>query len=660
MKKLNNFILALLVLLMIPAILPACSSDSKGPEVPADDFTVNFTLPASIVITNGGEFTFDVVDEKAPLTTDIFLLEGSTGTLIPCTITASSAKNFTVRFNKNVVEGSYRVSIRRGERKKTYGQFNVKVVKSIIEPLPGNNVYGVVQTADGPVAGVVVSDGVVVTTTNAQGVYNLNSDKKYGYVFISVPSGYEAESNGVLPKMYTHLSEDKDLVERCDFNLTKVNGQDNYTVFFLGDMHLANRTNDKNQFKEFMADLNTTRSGISGKAYGITLGDMTWDLYWYDNKFQFPQYLELINSGVKGLQIYHTMGNHDNDMKTYNDFDAEVAYRHDIAPNFYSFNIGKFHYVVLDDIDCSAYDGTSSRNYSKSVSEDQLRWLALDMAHVDKSTPVIVTAHAPFFRPNYALTWIYDHAQSNTDKMLSILDGYDVTLVTGHTHQCFNVPSNISLINGRKVKEHNVGAVCASWWWSGNLTPGVHLCTDGTPGGYAVWEIQGTNVTNKYYKGTKRSADYQFHSYDLNKVSFSRADVPNMSTTSTSVQAAWDKYCAAYPANSKNEILLNVWNWNPSWTVTVTTEGGVNLPVTRVWAYDPMHIKALSVPRFNKSLTSTPSFITELFNHFFKATAPDADTDVIITVKDEYGHTWTEKMERPKALTTSAYISTNI
>ena len=35
--------------------------------------------------------------------------------------------------------------------------------------------------------------------------------------------------------------------------------------------------------------------------------------------------------------------------------------------------------------------------------------------------------------------------------------------------------------------------------------------------------------------------------------------------------------------------------------------------------------------------------------------ADDADVDLTITVKDEFGHTWTEEMQRPKAFSTDSY-----
>lgn len=59
-----------------------------------------------------------------------------------------------------------------------------------------------VSTADGPVQGVVVSDGVEVSVTDERGIYQLQSEKKWGYVFISVPSGYEVPAEGVLPQFY--------------------------------------------------------------------------------------------------------------------------------------------------------------------------------------------------------------------------------------------------------------------------------------------------------------------------------------------------------------------------------------------------------------------------------------------------------------------------
>ena len=135
------------------------------------------------------------------------------------------------------------------------------------------------------------------------------------------------------------------------------------------------------------------------------------------------------------------------------------------------------------------------------------------------------------------------------------------------------------------------------------------------------------------------------------------ADVPQMpASVPASVKAKFQRYVDAYPVNTNNEVLINIWNWNSNWTLDVTDENGNKLEAKEVWAYDPLHLAALSVKRFNSStLTSTPSFITEKFTHFFKVKAVDADTDLVITVRDEFEHEWTELMERPKEFSTEAY-----
>lgn len=643
-------------LVWIFAIVPfliACG-DSNTDDAPTDDFDVRFELPATVDVAKGGELTFTVKEGKSPLTTDSFLLEGG-GISYLCPILRTSSESFTVRLADECESGSYTAYLKRDARKKSIGKIYINIVDKIdFEPSAGTTVFGLVSSEEGPVANVVVSDGTEVTVTDDKGIYELKSAKKWGYVFISVPSGYEVAAEGVFPQFYQTLKGAADVVEQKDFKLTKVDGQDRYKLFLLGDMHLANRTNDAAQFTQFTTDLNAYMAQHSGqKMYALTLGDMTWNLYWYKNNYALPQYRETINRQVKNLQIYHTMGNHDNDFMTTSDYDAAVKYVDCIGPTFYSFNIGQVHYVVMDNIDCSAYDGTDSRNYVKKLSNEQLKWLAKDLAYVDKSTPLIVAMHAQIYKPT-STGFAFDHDSANTEALLAALDGYEVHFVTGHTHKVYNITPDDDVVKGRDIHEHNSGAICASWWWSGNLTPGVHVSIDGAPGGYAIWDIDGTDFA-WLYKSTGWPEEYQFRSYDLNNVSFSMDDVPNI-PSNILIQLAYKKYVNAYPENSDNEVLIKIWNWNSNWELSVVDERGKTLEYTPVWAYDPLHIAALSVPRFNNSgITSTPSFVTESATNFFKVKADDADVDLTITVKDEFGHTWTEEMQRPKAFSTDAY-----
>lgn len=653
----KNVLKYLLLALIAVSQLFACGG-SDDEKTPADNFDVQFTVPGSVDVTEGGECTFAVSGGgKSPLTTDIFILESDAGISYVCPIVNTSSDSFTVRLADGCETGYYKVFVKRDARKKSFGRIYINIVEDIdFKPDAGTTVYGIVSSAGVGVENVVVSDGAEVTVTNEKGIYQLKSAKKWGYVFISVPSGYEVPSVGVLPQFHRALKNSADVVERADFKLEKVDGQDSYKIFMLGDMHLANRTGDLGQFAQFTSDLTDYMTRHKGeKMYALTLGDMTWDLYWYSNSYYFPQYLNTVNSQIKNLQIFHTMGNHDNDFQTRSDYDAAVKYVDQICPTYYSFNIGKVHYVVMDDIDCSSYDGSTSRNYVKSLSAEQLDWLAKDLSHVDKTTPVVVAMHAQVFYPTTSGFKI-DHDPVNTQRLFDILDGYTVRFVTGHTHKLFNVTPDAPIVDGHNFREYNSGSVCASWWWSGNLTPGIHIGTDGTPGGYGIWDVTGTDF-QCLYKSTGWPEEYQFRSYDLNNVHFSMADVPLMpSDISASVKNAYMQYVNAYPQNNDNEVLINIWNWNSDWTLSVVDKNRKTLPYTEVWAYDPLHIAALSVKRFNNAgLKSTPSFITDKFTHFFKVKADDADTDLVITVKDEFGNEWTENMQRPKAFSTDAY-----
>lgn len=653
----KNVLKYLLLALIAVSQLFACGG-SDDEKTPADNFDVQFTVPGSADVTEGGECTFAVSGGgKSPLTTDTFILESDAGISYVCPIVNTSSDSFTVRLADGCETGYYKVFVKRDARKKSFGRIYINIVEDIdFKPDAGTTVYGIVSSAGVGVENVVVSDGAEVTVTNEKGIYQLKSAKKWGYVFISVPSGYEVPSVGVLPQFHRALKNSADVVERADFKLEKVDGQDSYKIFMLGDMHLANRTGDLGQFAQFTSDLTDYMTRHKGeKMYALTLGDMTWDLYWYSNSYYFPQYLNTVNSQIKNLQIFHTMGNHDNDFQTRSDYDAAVKYVDQICPTYYSFNIGKVHYVVMDDIDCSSYDGSTSRNYVESLSAEQLDWLAKDLSHVAKTTPVVVAMHAQVFYPTTSGFKI-DHDQVNTLRLFDILDGYTVRFVTGHTHKLFNVTPDAPIVDGHNFREYNSGSVCASWWWSGNLTPGIHIGTDGTPGGYGIWDVTGTDF-QCLYKSTGWPEEYQFRSYDLNNVHFSMADVPLMpSDISASVKNAYMQYVNAYPQNNDNEVLINIWNWNSDWTLSVVDENRKTLPYTEVWAYDPLHIAALSVKRFNNAgLKSTPSFITDKFTHFFKVKADDADTDLVITVKDEFGNEWTENMQRPKAFSTDAY-----
>lgn len=640
-------------------VFSGCDGTKETPDNP-DGTPINVSgiiLENSVSAKKGGDVTLKVVGSHGPEEGDVIVLM-NTAESFDNQIKSIEKGSFTFTLDPKVTTGRYEMLVRRNSRTKIVGYINIDIIFDVadIEPTGGNNVYGVVHCDGEGLADVVVSDGVEVVKTDKDGVYQFKSAKKWGYVFISIPKGYEVGSEGVLPQFHATLTEKADKAERHDFNLVKVN-QEKYRVYFLGDMHLADRTNDLNQFDNCMKEVKADIMDDDVKSYVITLGDMTWDLYWYSRKYYFPQYLNSVNyyfkNAAKQVQFFHTIGNHDHDMCKDGDFNTVIEYVKDIAPTYYSFNIGDVHYIVLDDILCTNVGGAASakpeRSYYSEVTDEQLKWLAKDLSFVSKTTPVIVTSHAPVYAKETVknVNAVTTYYLNNSATLVSKFKGYKVDFVTGHTHVLYNVDKS-----SEGIYEHNAGAVCASWWWSGYLTPGIHICTDGAPGGYSVWDITGTDKKWRY-KGTGRDENEQFRSYDLNNVWFTvEKDAPKVPAA---LKSDFEKYTDAYPRNSKNEVLINIWNWNPKWQIEIK-ENGKTLTSTRVKGYDPLHIAALTAKRFNNSaIKEVPAFTTTVNYHMFKVKASSPTSTIDIKVTDEFGNVYTETMERPKTFSTEAY-----
>lgn len=237
----------------------------------------------------------------------------------------------------------------------------------------------------------------------------------------------------------------------------------------------------------------------------------------------------------------------------------------------------------------------------------------------------------------------------NASTLISAINGFsDVSILSGHMHMCYTGQQNSG-----KIYEYNIGAVCATWWWTGHpkYPAQVHVCTDGCPGGYGVAEVTGGKIAQYYYKGIGYARDYQFRAYDLNTVEITaerfcpNADDARMALVQTYVRGF-------AKAENSNEILVNVWGYGHGWSIEMT-ENGKPLEVKRVSEYDPLHIVSYEFQRMNVSATPTTDMITFKNTHMFKAKASATNSTVDIKVTDRFGNVYTESMTRPKEFTYS-------
>ncbi len=517
---------------------------------------------------------------------------------------------------------------------------------SSIADKEGMTLKGVVSAHGKGLEGVVVSDGYEVTTTNGKGVYYLPSKKKNGYVFISVPGNYEVENDERLPQFFKRL-EGGNKVEQKDFTLTKTDNT-KHVVLTMADWHLAKRNNDLEQFTNgFLPDVNATIAEYEAKGvkvYGLTLGDLAWDSFWYSNNFALPDYLEYMNK--INCPIFNVMGNHDNDTHAEGDWDAALPYKEIVAPNYYSFNLGNIHYVVLDNVEyinTGASEGKAGKgNYNGVIVKEQMEWLEKDLATItNKSTPIVIAMHIPLFgfpRLDSNGEQTNSVRLKNGEELLSLLQDFEqVRVITGHTHINFTVEHSPSIM------EHNTAAVCATWWWTGkNGYAGNHICKDGSPGGYGVWENDG-NSMQWYYKSMGYDKEYQFRAYDLNTIHLTAEKYAPKST-----EKDFSKFTNVYGTpNHNNEVLINVWGYDSKWEIEVT-ENGKPLQVERVSMKDPLHIVSYEAFRLNVGSKPTSSFVSNYSNHMFKVKASSPTSTLDIKVTDRFGNVSRESMERPK------------
>lgn len=115
------------------------------------------------------------------------------------------------------------------------------------------------------------------------------------------------------------------------------------------------------------------------------------------------------------------------------------------------------------------------------------------------------------------------------------------------------------------------------------------------------------------------------------------------------------RFLKAYPTRDdykdvgSNVVYINVWNWDPEWTISVS-DGVKELPVEQIYGLDPLHTAATKWPASPTAVPTRAAFATQPSILSFPVTAPDSQHDADrVTVTDRFGKTYKEVMSRPKA-----------
>lgn len=452
-------------------------------------------------------------------------------------------------------------------------------------------VRGRVLSGSQGLAGVSVSDGLQVVVTGPDGHFELITDAARKYVMVSPPRGYDfpVQPAGTF-RLFERLAPDARGEQAVRFDLPRLRTNDtHHGLIVLGDPQTQDRDEMGRFHAETVPDVIETLKGFGDlPMFGVTNGDIM-----YDDLSLYPEYERAVTR--MGIPFAQVVGNHDLDQKVAGDGASTATFERHFGPRYYSFNRGEFHYVLLDDV---FWHGSGYIGY---VTEDQLQWLAADLARVEKGAPVLVFMHIPVMPTYFARQGTRPENTilvTNREPLLRLLEPYNAMIVSAHVHE------NDHFLHGTRLREWNIGTSCGAWWTG-------DICYDGTPNGYGILDVTGSSL-RWLYKATGKGPGYQF------KVHPRGTD-----------------------ASAPDEVVANIWNWAPDWTVTCYVNGERQGPMARRTGLDPDSVVQHTGPDLPKKRGWIDPVRT---SHLFYAPVPADAREVVVEAKDPWGGVYTGRV----------------
>ncbi|MDD3040865.1 calcineurin-like phosphoesterase family protein [Bacteroides sp.] len=456
---------------------------------------------------------------------------------------------------------------------------------------PGMNLVGKIMDGTTPLQGVVVSDGYTTATTDDEGIYQMKANSKAEFVFVSVPADCEIPVSNNFPVIYQTITVKPNDVLYKNFSLKKSGVKSQFRLLAVADIQIGDKTDITYLETDIPKIISYLKEDIDSQPiYGISLGDLVWDnLPYYSN---YKEQVSRLN-----IPTFSVIGNHDHDMNVKdNDEAADAAFKENFGPTYYSYNIGQCHFVVLDDV---LYEGGADKSYTGTITDRQLAWLKEDLKHISKDKLIILGVHIPTKRRNS------NSQVTNNAALYKLLEGYQVRILSGHSHN--NYTTTIS----ENIEENSLGSIMGAYW-NGDL------CNDGSARGFAIYEIEGNQIKNWYYKGTHHERDYQMYLYSPG-------------------EAVSDKY--------KSGIIVNIFTWHTNWSVKLYENGIYKQNLTQnIKEMDP---RAYNTMYGSDKPSHRPSAEPEKnCDHMFFYQPTSSWSEVKIEASDPYGNTYVKTITK--------------
>jgi 3',5'-cyclic AMP phosphodiesterase CpdA len=436
------------------------------------------------------------------------------------------------------------------------------------------------------ISGVAVTDGYNVTYTDRKGMYTLLSDTVAEFVYISLPSGYDIPLSEGVPCFYTPVTNKTSKKQTINFGLKKSDRDETkHTMIVWADPQLSVEE-ELLLLANAAGDVEALAETIENPVYGVVCGDIV------DDKPVFYNDIKQL-LGVTGVPFFFVPGNHDVTFDVRSEDLSKAGYKQTFGPNYYSFNRGKVHYVVLDNI---FYSGNKSVIMAY-LHERQLRWLERNLSSVAPGSTVVVILHVPTTYNKELQQDNVRNVMQNRNHLHDILKPYNVHIFSGHTH------CNENFVIRDNLFEHVQGALCGAFW----QTP---YCSDGAPLGYGVYEFDGDHLT-WYYKAIGYDKDFQFRVYP-----------------------------AGFNPEKPTAVTVNVWNYDPQWQVRWYENG---VPQGAMTQYNGLDPEVADYTRKNRDTMRYQWIAPIPTNHLFYAEPSSPDAEITIQVTDRFGNTYIQK-----------------
>ena len=424
--------------------------------------------------------------------------------------------------------------------------FHNNMAQAAKAPKGDKTLFGYVKSTTGePVVGAVVSDGEFCAQTNEEGYYEIKSNLASArFVTISTPAEYKLAFRKSVPQNFLRIPRHAKAVE-ANFTLEKrEKSTEKYTVAMIGDPQIKGYNVDSAAYKlrnvvypDIIA-LKDKKAENEGDFFAINLGDLV-----FNEMTKLYDYVDVISDS--NVPMFHAIGNHDHDQTTFLETKLGLMHFEEyLTPSYYSFNVGKIHYVIVNDISFSRK--VVKERYKLGLEYWHYKWLERDLQFVPKDHTIVICGHAQLFR-NFGGKGKDVDSKKNLSyaRYSKLLSQYDrVYSWSGHYHYNFGYDYANSTAEAHAPLK-NITSICVA-----RATGGLHcnrdLNNDGTPNGYMVMEVDGDNV-EWYYKSIGHERDYQMHVYA--------------------------------PHRTGSELVkVNIWNWSKDhWTTPEWWENGVKV-----------------------------------------------------------------------------------